>query len=111
PARPALVPPQPDSLKMQAQTGQFAVSSFSLGNAGSLPLAVSITAEPWLAVDPSIVTVASSTVEDFLVTATCGAEEGIYDGTIMITSNDSGSPSTLIAVSLECIAPPPSGEP
>lgn len=107
-AQPDVVPPPITNLALSARLDQFTVSSFTLGNVGSVPLDVSVTAESWLAVEPATVTLPGSSLQDFVVTATCASEVGTRSGNVTIASNDPDEPLITVPVTLTCTEPPAS---
>lgn len=107
-AQPDVVPPLPASLDLEARVDQFTVGVFTLGNIGSLGLDVAITSDAWLSVDPASTTMAAASLQDFVVTATCGPTAETLNGTIDIVTNDPDEPTITLTVSLECTVPPPS---
>lgn len=107
-AQPDVVPPLPASLDLEARLDQFTVASFTLGNIGSLDLDVTVTADAWLSVDPAAITMAGSSLQDFVVTATCGSTEDTLVGSIDLTTNDPDEALIAVPVTLECTTPPPS---
>src|SRR5690606_5545194 len=106
-AQPDVVAPLPASLDLAARVDQFTLGSFTLGNIGSLELDVTVSADAWLAVDPTVASLPGASLLDFVVTATCGPAEEQLTGAIVITT--SGPDETLITVpvTLECTEPPP----
>jgi hypothetical protein len=107
-AQPDVVPPLPASLDLEARVDQFTVGVFTLGNSGSLELDVAITADAWLSVDPASTTLTAASLQDFVVTATCGPTPETLVGAIDIVTNDPDEANITLPVSLECTVPPPS---
>lgn len=107
-AQPDVVPPLPAALDLEARTDQFTITSFTLGNIGSLPLDVTVTADAWLAISPTSFSLPGATLKDFLVTATCGSTEETLSGSVTLTTNDADEPLLTLPVTLECTTPPPS---
>lgn len=107
-AQPDVVPPLPDALDLTARVDQFTIATFTLGNIGSLPLEVSVTADAWLDVSPGTVTVPGASLQEFVVTATCGSSEETLSGSVDIASDDPDEPLITVPVTLECTLAPPS---
>lgn len=107
-AQPHVVPPLPAALDLEARTDQFTVASFTLGNSGSLPLTVTVTSDVWLSVTPDSISLPGSSLEDFVVTATCGSSEGTRTGSVNLSTNDPDEPLLTVPVTLDCTTPPPS---
>ena len=107
-AQPDVVAPLPASLDLAARVDQFTLGSFTLGNIGSLELDATVSADAWLAVDPTVASLPGASLLDFVVTATCGPAEEQLTGAIVITTNDPDETLITVPVTLECTVPPPS---
>ncbi len=107
-AQPDVVPPLPAVLDLEARTDQFTITSFTLGNIGSLPLDVTVTSDAWLAVAPTSFTLPGASLKDFVVTATCSSTEETRTGSVTLTTTDPDEPLLTVPVTLECTTPPPS---
>ena len=59
------IAPIPERFDLAARLGQSARSSFTLGNSGSLPLLVTVSADSWLSVNHSSVSVPGESLQDF----------------------------------------------
>lgn len=102
------IAPIPERFDLAARLGQSARSSFTLGNSGSLPLLVTVSADSWLSVNHSSVSVPGESLQDFQVTATCGAIPSLRTGSVTLTTSDPDAATIQVPVTLNCDVAPPS---
>jgi uncharacterized membrane protein len=105
-----LFPPEiqvtPDSLVVDAISGDIVPRTLTIANVGANQLIWSLVVEtssggPWLSAAPVSGVVAAGTAADVTVTFdTSGLLEGDYEGSLTITSNDPATPEVVVDVLL-----------